>query len=88
MKGFNTSTDYSKLWDFIHNGFRVPAWILYKKYEEPIFDIVEVKMPKYGDYPSIGVRGHGYETMDNNKEDFIENCKSLELLYVIPQAHA
>lgn len=84
MKGFNTSTDYSKLWDLIHDGYRIPAWILYKGYEEPIFDIVEVKMPKYSKYPQIGVRGHGYETLTNSKHDFIENCKSLDLLYVIP----
>lgn len=85
MKGFNTSTDYSKLWDLIHNGYRIPAWILYSDaYREPIFDLVEVKMPKLTKYPSIGTRGIGYEAFENTKEAFVNNCKSLDLRYIIP----
>lgn len=85
MKGFTLSTDYSKLWDLIHDGYRVPAWILYsEKYEESIFDLVEVKTPKLSKYPSIGTRGRGYETFENTKEAFINNCNSLELKFINP----
>jgi hypothetical protein len=85
MKGFNTSTDYSKLYDLAKDGFRIPAWILYSdKYEEPIFDIVEVKQSKMSNYVSIGVRGHGYETFEDSKEDFIRNCESLQLKFIEP----
>jgi hypothetical protein len=85
MKGYVTSTDYKKLWDLINSGHRVPAWILHsKKSEEPIFDIAEVKMPKYGNYPSIGVRGLGYASFENTIEAFIENCEFLKLQYIMP----
>lgn len=87
MKGFNTSADYSKLWDLIHNEFRVPAWILKSEIlDQPIFDLVEVRMFKYRDYPIIGTRGISYSTIENTKEAFIDNCKLLKLLYVIPEA--
>ena len=88
MKGFNISTDYSKLWDLIHEGFRIPAWILYsEKFEEPIFDLVEVKKSKLSKYPSIGTRGRGYETFENTKQAFVDNCKSLEMLFIIPETN-
>lgn len=85
MKGFNTSLDYSKLWDFIHNDFRIPAWILQSEIlGNPIFDLVEVRMLKYRDYPIIGTRGISYSTMENTKEAFINNCKSLQMVFIIP----
>jgi hypothetical protein len=86
MKGFNTSLDYSKLWDFIHNDFRIPAWILQSEIlGNPIFDLVEVRMLKYRDYPIIGTRGISYSTMENTKEAFINNCKSLQMVFIIPK---
>lgn len=87
MKGFNTSTDYSKLWDLLHAGFRLPAWILYsEEYDEPIFDLVEVKMSKLTKNPSIGTRGRGYETFESTKEAFIANCESLKLSFINPES--
>jgi hypothetical protein len=86
MKGFNTSLDYSKLWDLIHNDFRIPAWILQSEIlGNPIFDLVEVRMLKYRDYPIIGTRGISYSTMENTKEAFINNCKSLQMVFIIPK---
>lgn len=86
MKGYNTSTDYAKLFDLANNGYRIPAWILYKDYpENPIFDIVEVKKSVLSDYISIGVRGHGYETFEPSKEAFIANCESLQLKFIEPK---
>ena len=83
IKGYNLSTDYQKLWDLIHAGFRIPAWIIYsKEYEEPIYDLVEVKMAYQGDRYSIGIRGTSYDTFDSDFKSFEMNCKSLELRWV------
>ena len=85
MKGYNLSTDYSKLWDLVHDGYRIPGWILKREYEdEKIYNIVEIKQPKMSKYILIGTPGIGYETFENTKEAFIENCESLDLRYVIP----
>lgn len=84
MKGFNTSTDYKLLWELINQGYRIPAWILYSdEYEEPIYDLVEVKIYRGKDY-MIGTRGHGYGGLENNQESFIKVCQSLELKFVKP----
>ena len=82
VKGFNTSTDYDKLWELIENGYRVPAWLLYSdKYDPPMYDIVEVKRTKYANY-MIGVRGHGYEGWDGTKECFLKTCNFYNLRFV------
>lgn len=86
MKGYNTSTDYARLFDLANDGYRIPAWILYRDYpDNPIFDIVEVKKSKLSNYISIGVRGHGYETLEPSKEAFIANCESLQLKFIEPK---
>ena len=83
IKGYNLSTDYKKLWDLIHQGYRIPAWIIYsKEFKEPIFDIVEVKMAYKSDRYYIGVRGTSYDTCDKTYEQFEMNCKSLELQWI------
>lgn len=83
IKGYNLSTDYQKLWDLIHEGFRIPAWIIYsKEYEEPIYDLVEVKMAYKSDMYSIGTRGTSYDTFDSDFKSFKMNCQSLELRWV------
>jgi hypothetical protein len=85
MPGFELSTDYSLLFDLIHSGTRIPAWIVYSAdYEEPIYDIVEVKMSYMSDRPSIGVRGIGYEAYSPERNDFIDNCKYYSLHFIIP----
>ncbi|MGH2666031.1 hypothetical protein [Flavobacterium sp.] len=86
MKGFNLSKDYVKLYDLIKRGYRIPAWILYSdKFEKPIFDIVEVKIPTLSKFPSIGTRGRGYETFENSEEAFVNNCESLHLKFIVPE---
>ena len=85
MKGFETSTDYEKLWDLIQDGYKIPAWILYSdKYDEPIYDLVEVKKPYMGEGYSIGTRGKGYTGMDETKAGMVMVCKHLKLNYVKP----
>lgn len=83
IKGYNLSTDYKRLWDLIQDGNRVPAWIVYcKDYEEPIYDLVEVKLGYMSERYSIGVRGHCYDTFDSDFNSFEMNCKSLELRFI------
>lgn len=86
MKGFELSTDYERLYALINNGYRVPAWILYSdKFQEPIYDLVEVKISKYdSNRHTIGSRGVGYENGENTLEGFIENCKLIDLKFVMP----
>jgi hypothetical protein len=84
-KGYNLSTDYTLLWDLIHKGYRVPAWILYSdKYDEPIFDLVEVKITKYSKTYDIGTRGRSYSGFEGNVKDFVMNCESLQLKFIQP----
>lgn len=83
--GFKLSTDYDKLWDLIQNNHRIPAWLLYTdEYEEPIFDIVEVKKPSLSDRYMIGTRGIGYEGFKNTKDDFIRVCQKNHLHFIHP----
>ncbi|HBG71398.1 MAG: hypothetical protein A2W93_14190 [Bacteroidetes bacterium GWF2_43_63] len=84
IKGFELSTDYKELWRLIHEGFRIPAWILYSRgYDDPIYDLVEVKT-LFGQY-RIGVRGIGYEGFSKTIEEFESICKKYELRWVKPQ---
>jgi len=84
MKGFKTSTDYVLLWELIHSGYRIPAWILYSdEYKEPIYDLVEVKKAILTPY-QIGTRGIGYEGRGDDVDGFIEICKGIELKFLIP----
>ncbi len=83
IKGFDLSTDYKTLWNLIHEGYRIPAWITYsKEYAYPIFDLVEVKMVYMSDRYSIGTRGVGYDTFDSTFEQFEMCCKNLELRWI------
>lgn len=86
IKGFELSEDYQRLWDLIHDGYRIPAWIVYQKerFEEPIYDLVEVKMAYESDRYSIGVRGTSYDTWDSDLKSFEMNCKIHELRWIVP----
>lgn len=87
MKGYYLSKDYKKLFDLIHDGYRVPAWVLYSdEYSKPIYDLVEVKLIHNSERHSIGSRGVGYESFDSTFEAFKKNCESLELRYIVPDA--
>lgn len=83
IKGYDLSTDYEVLWDLINSGYRILGWIIYpRSTESTIFDSVEIKKPD--DYYRIGTRGIGYERFEESKECFIEDCKSLDLKFIIP----
>jgi hypothetical protein len=80
--GFNLSEDYELLWTLINQGRRVPGWIVYSlEFEEPIYDLVEIKMRK--DY-MIGTRGMGYEGLTNTLESFKKRCQKLHLRFILP----
>jgi hypothetical protein len=83
--GFELSTDYEKLWDLIHKGFIIPAWVLYG---EKYWDIVQVKTIDNNKAHIIGSRGRGYEGYDHKIDNFIMSCTSCKLHYVVPQSCA
>ena len=82
---FELSTDYKKLWNLIQQGNRIPAWIVYTdKYDEPIWDLVEVKNTSMEDNDyDIGTRGISY----SNRKGFInfeKICIELSLHFILP----
>ena len=82
IKGYNLSEDYKKLFELIHKGYRVPAWVIYNdEYEEPIYDIVECKL-QWGDLWDIGRRGYSYSSFDKTFEGFEMICKSINLRWI------
>ena len=81
--GFELSIDYKKLWDLIHNGYIIPAWVLYG---EKYWDIVQVKTIDNNKAHIIGSRGRGYEGYDHKIDNFIMSCASCDLHYVVPQS--
>jgi len=84
MKGYNTSTDYTKLWNLISDGYRVPAWIVYMREEDYVMrDLVEVKRHE-GERYMIGTRGIGYEAFEDTIESFTMICKKYELQWIVP----
>jgi len=84
IKGYDLSEDYKQLWDLIHSGHRIPAWIVYSRdYEEPIHDLVEVKLSYMSKRYDIGVRGISYSSFENTFEAFEMNCKKYELRWIL-----
>lgn len=85
IKGYNLSKDYKELFELIHKGNRIPAWIVYSdKYKEPIYDLVECKLQYMSDRWDIGVRGRSYSTLGRDLESFESLCKHLELRWIKP----
>ena len=86
MKGFNLSTDYKKLFELIHKGYRVPAWIVscLKENGEPLLHVVEVKITPYKQYYSIGTPGICYDSYDSTFEQFEKDCTKYGLKYIEP----
>ena len=85
MKGFELSEDYKELWELIQAGYRIPAWVVYtEEYDEPIYDIVEVKITKFSKHYQIGYRGYGCEGMDQTQKSFEDVCKWKKLRYIKP----
>ena len=85
--GFNLSTDYKLLWELIFKGHRIPAWLVYSdEYEEPIWDLVEVKKSYYDDKKYvIGTRGIGYESFSEEYKRFEVICKKYSIHFVVPE---
>jgi hypothetical protein len=85
IKGFTLSTDYSLLWDLIQKKHRIPAWLIYSDdYEEPIWDLVEVKLSCMSNNYMIGTRGLGYEGFTSTLGDFCRSCTKYSLHFVNP----
>ena len=86
-ENFDLSTDYRLLYIRALNNARIPAWIVYTdEYEEPIWDLVEVKK-YYGqdDKIFIGMRGRDYSSRENTIEWFESICQHLCLHFVVPK---
>lgn len=85
-QSFNICDDYVLLWKLVFNkGLRVPCWIIYSdKYDDPIWDLVEVKKQYMSENRySLGSRGIGYESIQN-LEGFVSLCESLNLYFIQP----
>ena len=90
LKGLNLSTDYKHLWALIEKGHRVPAYLLYKRFDNGttiIWDIVDVKFVYPEDIGTgrytIGTRGIGYEG-ERGYEGFLTVCKIYSLHFIVP----
>ncbi len=88
--GTTLSTDYALLWKLLHEGMRIAAWVVYTaEYDQPIWDIVEVKTGYKSDIYTIGSRGIGYESHGRQTVgDFSENCQHFSLHFIPPYADA
>lgn len=92
VQGFNLSQDYELLWKLIHNGYRVPGWVIYRSniLDYVCWDIVEVVKRDHKDVKYIiGTRGIGYNTFcgaDDQipEKSFIEDCTHFNLWYAMP----
>lgn len=80
MIGYELKYDYQKLWDYIHKGNKVAAWLDNEKYGT---DIVEVKKLPDMQY-LIGTRGVGYNGADGTFEEFKKICEDYNLGYIEP----
>lgn len=80
------SKDYNQLWDLIHSGWRVPAWLEHDKHDngEVIWDVAEVKYNEQHKMYIIGSRGIGYQGLEQTKQEFIRVCEVYNLHYVAP----
>lgn len=84
IKGYDLSTDYEKLFELVQNGYRIPAWVVYSdEYDEPIYDLVEVKLQYDGDFWDICRRGYSY---NNGKtlHEFESACYRIQLRWISP----
>lgn len=80
---FKLSTDYRNLWWLAKLGNRIPAWILYSdEFDEPIYDLVEIKTAWKGTEVTIGHRGKGYVPCDESFDAFQNLCEQLKLKYI------
>lgn len=85
-EAYNLSTDYKLLWDLIQKGYRIPAWLIYNNelFDEPVWDIVEVRCIVKYNRIQIGYRGQGYSGFDDTLESLIQTCEHYSLHFVLP----
>jgi hypothetical protein len=88
---YQLSKDYEKLFELICNGEVIAAFVdnSFRSGEHVSRDICSVKMNQRFDI-DIGVRGvcygcvYGKDTKEEGKEDFIFDCKKLNLGWISP----
>lgn len=86
IKGYNLSTDYKKLFELIHQGYKIPAWIVCNNVagHSNIIRLVEVRLTTYKKIYSIGRPGISYDSYDSTFEQFEIDCKKYSLKYIEP----
>ena len=85
IKGYKISKNYTLLWNLIHDGYRISAWVLHDRNSNyKIWDIVEVKLKYKSEAYSIGTRGIGYEGFENTLVHFKFICKVNHLKFINP----
>lgn len=87
IKDYQLSTDYKKLFDLIHQGYRIAAWVTVSEppiSERFILQIVEVKLMQFKQKYSIGTAGISYDSFDSTFEQFEIDCKKYSLKYIDP----
>jgi hypothetical protein len=86
IKDYQLSTDYKKLFDLIHQGYRIAAWVTVpaKLSDISIINLVEVKLMRFKQKYSIGTAGISYDSFDSTFEQFEIDCKKYSLKYIDP----
>ena len=84
--GYHVSKDYEKLWGLIHSGKRMFGLVNYKGNSGNVMrDVVGIEyLDKYDSY-IIGSRGISHVGVIDTKNDFIENCKEINLTFIDPE---
>ena len=84
--GYTVSKDYEKLWGLIHSGKRMFGLVNYKGNSGNVMrDVVGIEyLDKYDSY-IIGSRGISHVGVIDTKNDFIENCKEINLTFIDPE---
>lgn len=82
--GYKTSRDYEALWEVVGKGYEVVAFVTGR---HGTISLVSVRRPKMGGY-SIGFPGHGFGNAWETFEEFIEDCKELDLEFIMPDVES
>lgn len=91
--GYNTSTDYEKLFELVQHK-RVVCFVTVKGYKDEdgykLQDVCQSEVTPSGSMIDIGVRGISYISAlggkDRNiKDDFIKQCHEAELEFIDPE---